>query len=82
MELHVDIKVPKDRDPKSIKGAVSLPNASGNKVVRVAVFSTPDRDEEAKKAGADIVGMEQLMKDIKSGKIYSQQEAEKESENW
>lgn len=69
LELHVDIKVPKDRDPKSIKGAVSLPNASGNKVVRVAVFSTPDRDEEAKKAGADIVGMEQLMKDIKSGKI-------------
>lgn len=69
LELHVDIKVPKDRDPKSIKGAVSLPNASGNKVVRVAVFATPDKDEAAKNAGADLVGMEQLIKDVKAGKI-------------
>jgi len=69
LELHVDVKVPKDRDPKSIKGAISLPNASGNKVVRVAVFATPDKDEAAKAAGADLVGMEQIMKDIKSGKI-------------
>jgi len=69
LELHVDVKLPKDRDPKSIKGAVSLPNASGNKVVRVAVFATPDKDEAAKAAGADLVGMEQLMKDIKAGKI-------------
>lgn len=69
LELHVDIKIPKDRDPKSIKGAVSLPNASGNKVVRVAVFATPDKDEAAKNAGADLVGMEQLIKDVKAGKI-------------
>ncbi len=69
LELHVDIKIPKDRDPKSIKGAISLPNASGNKVVRVAVFATPDKDEAAKNAGADLVGMEQLMKDVKAGKI-------------
>jgi large subunit ribosomal protein L1 len=69
LELHIDIKIPKDRDPKSIKGAVSLPNASGNKVVRVAVFTTPDRDAEASKAGADIVNMEQLIKDVKSGKV-------------
>jgi len=67
--MHVDVKLPKDRDPKSIKGAVSLPNASGNKVVRVAVFATPDKDIIAKDAGADLVGMEQLMKDIKAGKI-------------
>jgi len=69
LEMHVDVKLPKDRDPKSIKGAVSLPNASGNKVVRVAVFATPDKDIIAKDAGADLVGMEQLMKDIKAGKI-------------
>lgn len=69
LELHADIKIPKDRDPKSIKGAISLPNASGNKVVRVAVFATPDRDAAAQKAGADLVGMEQLMKDVKEGKI-------------
>ena len=69
LELHVDVKLPKDRDPKSIKGAVSLPNASGNKVVRVAVFATPDKDATAKAAGADLVGMDQLIKDVKEGKI-------------
>lgn len=69
LELHADVKLPKDKDPKSIKGAVSLPNAGTVKTVKIAVFATPDRDEEAKKAGADIVGMDQLMKDIKEGKI-------------
>jgi large subunit ribosomal protein L1 len=33
------------------------------------VFATPDKDEAAKAAGADFVGMEQLMKDVKAGKI-------------
>ena len=69
LELHVDIKLPKDRDAKSIKGAVSLPNSNTTKTVRIAVFATPDKDEAAKAAGADLVGMEQLMKDVKAGKI-------------
>jgi len=69
LELHADVKLPKDKDPKSIKGAVSLPNASAVKEVKIAVFATPDRDEEAKNAGADIVGMDKLIKDIKEGKI-------------
>jgi large subunit ribosomal protein L1 len=69
LELHIDVKLPKDKDPKSIKGAVSLPNANANKTVKIAVFTTPDRDEEAKKAGADIVNMEQIIKDVKGGKI-------------
>lgn len=69
LELHADVKLPKDKDPKSVKGAVSLPHASAVKEVKVAVFATPDRDEEAKNAGADIVGMDKLMKDIKEGKI-------------
>lgn len=69
LELHVDINMPKDKDPKSIKGGVSLPHSNSTKSVKIAVFTTPDRDEEAKKAGADIVGLEKLMKDVKEGKI-------------
>ncbi len=69
LELHVDINLPKDKDPKSIKGGVSLPHSGTTKSVRIAVFTTSDRDNEAKKAGADKVGLEDLIKDIKAGKI-------------
>lgn len=69
LEVHVDVKIPKDRDPKSIKGAVSLPHSSGTKSVRVAVFCTPDMEEKAKAAGADLVGMDKLVADVKAGKI-------------
>ncbi len=69
IELHMALNIPKDTDAKSIKGAVALPHSVGAKSARVAVFTTPDRDEEATKAGADIVGMEELTKDIKAGKI-------------
>jgi len=69
IELHVALNIPKDTDAKSVKGAVALPHSVGAKSARVAVFTTPDRDEEATKAGADVVGMEILTKDIKDGKI-------------
>lgn len=69
LEIHVDIKLPKDKDPKSLKGAVSLPHSSTAKDIKIAVFTTPDRDEEATNAGADLVGMGKLVKDVKAGKI-------------
>jgi large subunit ribosomal protein L1 len=69
LEVHFDIKMPKDTDPKSIKGAVALPHSSGTKAVKVAVFSTPDMDKTAKDAGADLVGLDNLIKDVKAGKI-------------
>lgn len=69
LEIHVDLKLPKDKDPKSLKGAVSLPNSSSKKDVKIAVFCTPDVESVAKDAGADIVGLDKLMKDIKDGKI-------------
>lgn len=69
LEIHVDLKLPKDKDPKSLKGGVSLPHSTNTKEVKIAVFCTPDKEEEAKKAGADIVGMEKIMKDVKDGKI-------------
>ena len=69
LEIHVDLKLPKDKDPKSLKGGVSLPHATSTKDVKVAVFCTPEKEDEAKKAGADFVGMEAIMKDVKDGKI-------------
>ena len=69
LELHVDLKLPKDKDPKSLKGAVSLPHSASTKEVKIAVFCTPEKEDNAKKAGADIVGLDNLIKDIKAGKI-------------
>ena len=68
----VDIAVQLGVDPKQsdqmVRGAVSLPAGTG-KTLRVAVFAKGPKAEEAKKAGADIVGDEDLMHDIEQGKI-------------
>ncbi|MGI6423409.1 MAG: 50S ribosomal protein L1 [Candidatus Dojkabacteria bacterium] len=69
LEVHFDIKVPKDRDPKSIKGALSLPHSSTTKDIKIVVLTTPDKEKEAKDAGADFVGLDSLVKDIKANKI-------------
>lgn len=66
--LHVAIVVPKDKDAKSIKGSIALPFPIEKKV-RIAVFTLPENQEAAKKAGADKVGLEDLVKEIKGGVI-------------
>jgi large subunit ribosomal protein L1 len=68
LELHADIKVPKDKDPKSIKGSLSLPHSGGSTDVKIAVF-TKDKQDEAKKAGADFFDFDKLVKDVKEGKV-------------
>ena len=69
LEVHADIVIPKDRDPKSIKGAYTLPHSSGSSDVKIAVFCPKELEKDAKEAGADIVGLEKLTKDIKAGNI-------------
>jgi large subunit ribosomal protein L1 len=51
-----------------VRGAVNLPNGTG-KAVRVAVFARGPKAEEAKEAGADIVGAEDLMETVQGGTI-------------
>lgn len=64
MNLGVD---PRHAD-QMVRGVVTLPNGTG-KTVRVAVFARGPKADEAKEAGADIVGAEDLMEAIQSGKI-------------
>ena len=62
MNLGVD---PRHAD-QMVRGVVSLPNGTG-RTVRVAVFAKDAKAEEAKEAGADIVGAEDLMEKIQGG---------------
>ena len=64
MNLGID---PRHAD-QNVRGAVNLPFGTG-KTVRVAVFARDAKAEEAKEAGADIVGAEDLMETIQSGEI-------------
>lgn len=64
MNLGVD---PRHAD-QMVRGVVSLPHGTG-KTVRVAVFARDAKAEEAKEAGADIVGAEDLMELIQKGEI-------------
>jgi large subunit ribosomal protein L1 len=64
MNLGVD---PRHAD-QMVRGVVGLPNGTG-KDVRVAVFARGAKADEAKEAGADIVGAEDLMETVQSGTI-------------
>ncbi|MEM7243429.1 MAG: 50S ribosomal protein L1 [Pseudomonadota bacterium] len=68
----IDIAVNLGVDPRHadqmVRGVVALPNGTG-KSMRVAVFARDDKAEEAKAAGADIVGAEDLMETVQGGTI-------------
>ncbi len=64
MNLGVD---PKHAD-QMVRGVVTLPNGTG-RTLRVAVFARGDKAEEARKAGADIVGAEDLVEIVQKGTI-------------
>ena len=64
MNLGVD---PRHAD-QMVRGVVELPNGSGRSV-RVAVFAKDAKADEAKKAGADLVGAEDLMETVQAGTI-------------
>src|SRR5690554_4701485 len=66
----VDIDVRLGVDPRKanqmVRGVVTLPHGTG-KQVRVLVLCTPDKEEEAKNAGADHVGLDEYIDKIKGG---------------
>jgi len=68
IEIALNLGVDPRHADQMVRGVVSLPKGTG-KTVRVAVFAKGDKAEEAKKAGADVVGAEDLMETVQSGTI-------------
>ncbi len=68
VEIALNLGVDPRHADQMVRGTVNLPNGTG-KTVRVAVFARGEKAEQAKKAGADIVGAEDLMQEIQGGKI-------------
>ena len=68
LDISIMLNKEKNKGEGLSRGFAKLPNGTGKKV-QVAVFATGEKTKEAKDAGADIVGNEDLIKDIKDGKI-------------
>ena len=66
VELAVNLGVDPRKANQMIRGVVSLPHGTG-KVTRVLVLCTPDKEAEAKEAGADYVGLDDYIAKIKGG---------------
>lgn len=67
LEIAVRLSIDVTKADQNIRGMLSLPNGTGKKV-RVAVF-TNDKAEEAKKAGADVIGGDDLIERVAAGQI-------------
>ncbi|HQY44510.1 MAG TPA: 50S ribosomal protein L1 [Paracoccaceae bacterium] len=68
LEIAMNLGVDPRHADQMVRGVVTLPNGTG-KTVRVAVFARGAKADEAKAAGADIVGAEDLLETIQGGKI-------------
>ena len=67
LEIAIRLGIDVTKADQNIRGMLSLPNGTG-KTVRVAVFTANSQDE-AKKAGADVVGAEELIDSVAAGNI-------------
>ena len=68
IDVAVQLGIDAKKSDQVVRGAVVLPNGTG-KTKRVAVFAQGAKADEARAAGADIVGMDDLAADIKAGKM-------------
>jgi large subunit ribosomal protein L1 len=68
VEIAMNLGIDPRHADQMVRGVVSLPNGTG-KTVRVAVFAKGPKADEAKAAGADIVGAEDLMEIVQGGTI-------------
>ena len=68
IDIAINLGVDAKKSDQTVRGAVVMPSGTG-KTVRVAVFTQGAKAEEAKAAGADIVGFEDLAASVKEGKM-------------
>ena len=68
IDVAVQLGIDAKKSDQVVRGAVVMPNGTG-KTKRVAVFAQGAKAEEAKAAGADVVGMEDLAEKVKAGNI-------------
>lgn len=68
VEIAMNLGVDPRHADQMVRGVCQLPNGTG-RAVRVAVFAKPERQDEARKAGADVVGAEDLVEEIQKGNI-------------
>ncbi len=66
VDLHIRLGVDPKKADQAIRGTVSLPHGTG-KTKRVLVLCTPDKEAEAKAAGADFVGLDEYVQKIEGG---------------
>jgi large subunit ribosomal protein L1 len=66
VDLHIRLGVNPRKADQAIRGTVTLPHGTG-KTKRVLVFCTPDKEAEAKEAGADYVGLDDMVQKVSDG---------------
>ena len=66
VDLHIRLGVDPKKADQTVRGTVTLPHGTG-KTKRVLVLCTPDKEAEAKSAGADYVGLDEFVQKIEGG---------------
>src|SRR6476659_5308174 len=68
VDVAINLGIDAKKSDQAVRGSIVLPQGTG-KSVRVAVFAQGDRAQQARDAGADVVGFDDLANEIKGGKI-------------
>ncbi len=68
IDVSINLGIDAKKSDQAVRGSIVLPQGTG-KSVRVAVFAQGDKAQQAKDAGADIVGLDDLAAEIKGGKM-------------
>lgn len=68
IEVAINLGIDPRKSDQAVRGSIVLPNGTG-RTIRVAVFTTSAHADAAKKAGADLVGLEDLAEKVKAGQM-------------
>ena len=66
IDIAINVNVDPKKGEQNVRGKIQLPKSLG-KVIKVCVFANADKQEEAKEAGADLVGGDELVEKVKAG---------------